>query len=101
MKRLLILLCVALLGCQSGGFSIVHKPPMQQGNLLEADKMDQLELGMTQEQVEFLLGAPISHDSFGYNRYDYVYYYKEKFKDPVHKKLTIYFEEGKVVRIVE
>jgi outer membrane protein assembly factor BamE len=100
-KILLMLCLVALIGCQSY-VPFVHKPPIQQGNLLEQEDVDQLEVGMTREQVEFLLGGPISHDTFGHGRFDYVYYYKEKFKDPVQRKLTVYFDkDGKVTKFEE
>jgi outer membrane protein assembly factor BamE len=99
MKFLLVLCVLALAGCQNY-VPFVYKPPIQQGNLLEEDKVDQLEIGMTREQVDFLLGAPISHNTFADDRYDYVYYYKEKYKKPVHKKLTVYFsKDGKVTKI--
>lgn len=98
MKYLAIALLALLVGCQNY-IPFVYKPPIQQGNLLEEDKVNELEIGMTREQVDFLLGAPITHDTFADDRYDYVYYYKEKYGDPVKKKLTVYFsKEGKVTR---
>ncbi|MFI4956465.1 MAG: outer membrane protein assembly factor BamE [Gammaproteobacteria bacterium] len=101
MKFFLTLFVLALVGCQNY-IPFVYQPPIQQGNLLEEDKVDQLEVGMTREQVDFLLGAPISHNTFADDRYDYVYYYKEKYKEPVHKKLTVYFsKEGKVTKFVK
>lgn len=99
MKYFALFCLLFLVGCQNY-VPFVYQPPMQQGNLLEEDKVSQIEIGMTREQVDFILGAPISHDTFADNRYDYVYYYKEKYKDPVKKKLTIYFnKEGKVSKI--
>ena len=99
MKYFAILCLLFLVGCQNY-IPFVYKPDIQQGNLLEADKVDQIEIGMTREQVEYILGGPISHDTFGENRFDYVYYYKAKYADPVHKKLTIYFgKDSKVTRI--
>ena len=46
---------------------------VQQGNLLDAEQVDQLEVGMTRSQVRFLLGTPMVVDSFDPDRWDYVY----------------------------
>ncbi len=99
MKLVMMLIVLVLMGCQNN-IPFVHRPPLQQGNLLEQEKVDQIKVGMTRKQVNYILGEPISHDTFGFNRYDYVYYYKEKFEDPEYKKLTIYFDEAGMVKKV-
>lgn len=85
-------------GCSSGPFSI-HKIDVQQGNALPMDKIDQLEVGMTPEQVRFLLGYPLVTDLFRPNRWDYVYYFKPGGKPPEERRVTLYFEDGRVVKI--
>ena len=42
-------------GC-SGKLFTIHKIDVQQGNAVEVEKVEQLAVGMTKEQVEFLLG---------------------------------------------
>ena len=37
----------------------VYRMDIQQGNLLDAEQVDQLEVGMTRSQVRFLLGTPM------------------------------------------
>ena len=36
---------------------------IQQGNLLDAEQVDQVEVGMTRSQVRFLLGTPMVIDT--------------------------------------
>ena len=52
----------------------VYQATLSQGNLLDQEDIDQLEVGMTRAQVRFLLGTPMIDDPFHENRWDYVYY---------------------------
>jgi outer membrane protein assembly factor BamE len=77
----------------------VHKVDVRQGNALEQEAVERLEVGMNEEQVRFLLGNPIIDDSYHPNRWDYVYYYKPGDGPVEHRRLTVFFENGEVVRI--
>ena len=98
MKRLAlstILLASALLsaGC-------VYKMNIQQGNYLVADSVAQLKEGMTRSQVRFLLGTPMVPDAFDDSRWDYYYFFSSRqIKEPLKRRLTVYFQEEKVQRI--
>ena len=72
MRSILIsLLVLGLSGC-----SIIYKLPTRQGNVIEQKQLDQLQVGMTREQVKFLMGTPIASDPFRGERWDYFGYYK-------------------------
>ncbi len=98
MKRLAlpaILLAGAVLsaGC-------VYKMNIQQGNFLVADSVAQLKEGMTRSQVRFLLGTPMVPDAFNDSRWDYYYFFSSrKLKEPLKRRLTVYFQDDKVQRI--
>lgn len=70
-----------------------YRPTTHQGNLITKEMVDQLHLGMTQQQVQFLLGVPLLRDMFHQNRWDYVYYMNPRFGDPKHRRLTVYFDD--------
>src|SRR5262245_65687222 len=77
----------------------VYKMNIQQGNYLVADSVSQLKEGMTRSQVRFLLGTPMVPDAFNDNRWDYYYFFSsQKFKEPLKRRLTVYFEDEKVLR---
>ncbi len=61
-----VLLVVATAGC-----GILYKQPIYQGNLLEKSQVDQLQAGMSKQQVEGLIGSPSIADPFHQNRWDY------------------------------
>ena len=88
-----ILVALLLDGC-------VYRAAISQGNLLKDEDLDQVEIGMTQSQVRFLLGTPMIDDPFHRNRWDYVYYLKLGRKPATFKRwVTIEFEDGVVSEI--
>ena len=103
LPRVFLLLAIALLGGCSAlqGFSLKpYRMNIQQGNYLEAEAVDQLEIGMTESQVRFLIGTPMVADPFNANRWDYVFYFKVgRTRNEVVSRLTVWFEDGQVVRI--
>jgi outer membrane protein assembly factor BamE len=89
---LLLAACAALFasGC-------VYRMPIQQGNFLDPEQVDQLQTGMTRTQVAFLLGTPMVPPSFNNDRWDYYYYLKGRpLKSPVTRRLIVLFENDKV-----
>ena len=95
---LLIFLGLGLSACGSGLLT-VHKIDVQQGNALNEDSVDQLRVGMMPEQVRFLLGHPLVIDPFHGDRWYYVYYFKPGNGQVEERKVTIFFNDGRVARI--
>lgn len=78
----------------------VFQIDIQQGNLLEEDLVDQVEVGMSRSAVEFLLGTPMVDDPFHEGRWDYPYYLKRgRSNDITRSWIIIYFEDDRVSRI--
>ena len=95
---LLCLALVAALACPS----CVYRMDIQQGNLLDAEQVDQVEVGMTRSQVRFLLGTPMVIDSFDADRWDYVYSLKNgRTRETTRRHLIVWFEGDTVARIEE
>ena len=90
----------ALGGC-GGSPPGVYRIPIQQGNLLAQEMVNGLELGMSREQVRFLLGTPLLQDTFNADRWDYIYRYKPpSFTDDVdieRQRLELRFEDDPLV----
>jgi len=78
----------------------VYRATIAQGNLIKQEDLEQLEVGMTINQVRFLLGTPMIDDPFSRNRWDYVYYLKKGRQQAVRKRwVSVYFEDEKVSEI--
>jgi len=78
----------------------VYRIDIQQGNLLEESVIDQVAVGMTRSQVQFLLGSPMIADSFHENRWDYTYYFKQgRSQETERRWFIVYFEADRVVNL--
>jgi len=95
---LISLVTASLLLASCSVFS-VHRIDVRQGNALKQSDVEQLEIGMNPEQVTYLLGNPVIDDSYHTNRWDYVYYYDPGYGETEQRRLTVFFEDGQVVRI--
>lgn len=84
---LLVLAAFALSGCH-----LVYKLPTRQGNVIEQKQLDQLRIGMTREQVEYLMGTPLAADPFRNDRWDYLGYYKSPRGDVSRRVVSLHFE---------
>jgi len=78
----------------------VHKIDVQQGNIIEQEKVNQLKPGMRKDQVKFVLGTPVLQDMFHRNRWDYVYTYKPGYGPLEKKRLSLYFKDDSLSNIV-
>ena len=91
-KKILLTLAFCLLS--TAGCNIIYKQNIQQGNAIEQDKLEQLELGMTMNQVAFLMGTPAIRDPFHQDRWDYYYSFTIRGGDPVTRLITLRFENA-------
>ncbi|MBV9576744.1 MAG: outer membrane protein assembly factor BamE, partial [Gammaproteobacteria bacterium] len=53
--------------------NLVHKADIEQGNMITADKVQQLHPGMTEAEVAEIMGNPVLKNIFSIHRVDYVY----------------------------
>ena len=90
-----LMLALAVSGC-------VYRMDVQQGNLLDVEQVDQVEVGMTRSQVRFLLGTPMVIDSFDADRWDYVYSLRRgNSREITRRHLVVWFDGDKVMRVEE
>ena len=96
-RFLIIAIVLAGLAVSSG---CVYRQSISQGNLIEQEDLDQVEVGMTRNQVRFLLGTPMIDDPFHADRWDYVYFLKLGRKDATFSRwVSVVFEDGTVSEI--
>jgi len=71
MRKPILLALVVALAAMTAGCGILYRQPIYQGNLLEKTAIDQLQAGMSKQQVAALLGSPSIADPFHHDRWDY------------------------------
>ncbi len=78
----------------------IYRLDIEQGNRLEESVIDQIEIGMTRSQVQFLLGSPMVADSFHQDRWDYTYYFKQGRSREVERRwFVVHFENDRVATL--
>ena len=96
MRKLLLVLIAAL---STAGCGILYKQPIYQGNLLEKTNVDQLQAGMSKQQVLVLLGTPSIEDPFHHERWDYTASQRAgRVGRTEIKNFTLYFEGDTLAR---
>lgn len=93
-------------GCQWFGVYHIDTP---QGTPLVQSVANKVTVGMTANQVLYILGSPALRDTLSPNRWDYIYHYQAGTdgrrlgkKDITHASqyLSVYFDDtGRVIRI--
>lgn len=89
-------LCLAL--ALSACSSWVYRIDIPQGNYLEQKDIDKLQVGMTKEQVKFVLGSPVVQDTFENDIWHYVYKFKSGRSTDfdLRKDFTVKFVDNKL-----
>lgn len=90
-------LLLTLAACSSLEFPGVYRLPIDQGNIITSEMIDQLEIGMSRSQVEYIMGTPMVRDTFSPNRWDYIYTLNKPGKPRERHQLTAYFEGDALV----
>jgi len=77
-----------------------YRMEIQQGNFVSQEMVSQLKLGMSKDQVRFVLGTPLITDSFHADRWDYVYRRQRANSSELEqRKVAVFFDDGKLKRI--
>ncbi len=77
----------------------LYKDDIHQGSVLDRFKINQLKLGMSQAQVQDLIGSPSIVDSFHNNQWNYINHSTLHEKEDIHYRLTLDFTQGKLSNI--
>lgn len=94
MRLLIPLILLAVTACAP-----VFKLSTRQGNVIDDEKLAQVSVGMTREQVHYLLGSPLVEDDFQPGRWDYVAYFRSGAGSEHSRTVSLYFDADNLQRI--
>ncbi|SNY97578.1 outer membrane protein assembly factor BamE [Halomonas sp. hl-4] len=84
-------------GCSYVG---VYKRDIPQGNLVTEEMVDQLQPGMTQEQVTYVMGRPLLEAPFDARQWDYIFRLDKAYSDVEKRRVTLTFDnQGRLADI--
>jgi outer membrane protein assembly factor BamE len=76
-----------------------YKTEVVQGNVVTREQQQLLRPGMTRLQVRDVLGTPLITSVFHANRWDYAFTIKRQGAEPLHRKLSVFFEGDALSRV--
>jgi len=99
-KKFTLLVLLLITGCSflPSVPAVLYRIDVQQGNVITQEMVDKLKTGMTRSQVRFALGTASIDDIFHKDRWDYVYRLVQHGNLVEEYKLTVFFEDDKLVR---
>jgi len=100
-KNLIIisLLGAALIFTTSLSGCSPHRIDIQQGNKVTPENFAKLKIGMSRNQIVFILGTPLLQDPFNQDRWDYIYYNKPGNEAVRQSRVTLYFDRDSLQKI--
>jgi outer membrane protein assembly factor BamE len=97
----LVLLSPVLTSCNTVPLLTPYKMDIRQGNFVTPEMREKLKLGMSRQQVRYVLGTPMINDAFHGNRWDYVYRLERAGKVIEQQSMTLYFEGDNLARMAD
>jgi outer membrane protein assembly factor BamE len=100
-RVLIAVACLVLASCSSTMSSSSINPvnwitpyrvDVIQGNFVSKEQVEQLQAGMTRDQVKAVLGTPLMASLFHADRWDYVFTLKRQGVEPQSFKYTVFFK---------
>lgn len=91
--------CLALMLSLSSCI-FIHKQDIQQGNIISAERVNQLRPGMTEPQVREIMGTAVLTNIFTPERIDYVYTFQPGHGNMSITRVALIFSHGKLKEII-
>ncbi|MFC7368336.1 outer membrane protein assembly factor BamE [Vreelandella zhaodongensis] len=98
----IITLSVALTVVSGCSYVGVYKRDIPQGNLVTQDMVSQLQPGMTQQQVTYVMGRPLLEAPFDTRQWDYVYRLDKAYAGVEQRRVTLTFDDmGRLINVAQ
>ena len=107
-KIIIAVACGVLASCSNGtlrsstinpvNWITPYKVDVIQGNFVSREQVEQLQAGMTRDQVKAVLGTPLLSSLFHADRWDYVFTLKRQGVEPQSFKYTVFFKGDQLER---
>ncbi len=94
-RKWLVALCAGFLMFSTTG--CVYRIDVPQGNYVEQKEVNKLRIGMTREQVTYVMGSPMVTDQNDPNVWYYIYYLKPGWDKAERKDLRLIFKDNRLV----
>jgi outer membrane protein assembly factor BamE len=106
LAAMLLASAAGLAGCaastdrqESSGLFSPYRVDLPQGNYVTREMLDQVQPGMSRDQVRAALGSPLLAPVFQADRWDYVFRYQRPNREFEQRRVVIRFKDDRVAAI--
>lgn len=96
-KLLVVIISLILFSCSS---TDLYRVTITQGTVFTQEDLDKLEVGMTKDQVSFVLGQPSFENFFEKNVWNYLYKISTGDEIDLERKVKIIFDDSGLMKEV-
>ena len=96
-KLLVVIISLILFSCSS---TDLYRVTITQGTVFTQEDLDKLEVGMTKDQVSFVLGQPSFENFFEKNVWNYLYKVSTGDEIDLERKVKIIFDDSGLMKEV-
>ena len=96
-KILIVIISLILFSCSS---TDLYRVTITQGTVFTQEDLDKLEVGMTKDQVSFVLGQPSFENFFEKNVWNYLYKISTGDEIDLERKVKIIFDDSGLMKEV-
>ena len=96
-KLLVVIISLILFSCSS---TDLYRVTITQGTVFTQEDLDKLEVGMTKDQVSFVLGQPSFENFFEKNVWNYLYKISTGDEIDIERKVKIIFDDSGLMKEV-
>lgn len=94
-----VVVALSLVGCANWANFGVYRIDIQQGNVVTAEAVSNLKVGMSKADVRSALGAPLLMDPFHADRWDYYFSSSKGGRELERDNVTLIFKDDKLASI--
>ena len=94
-KLLVVIISLILFSCSS---TDLYRVTITQGTVFTQEDLDKLEVGMTKDQVSFVLGQPSFENFFEKNVWNYLYKISTGDEIDLERKVKIIFDDSGLMK---
>ena len=74
------------------------QPSIQQGNIINNSSLQEIQAGMSKQEILYILGSPMLTDPFNSDRWDYFYSRKDRNKNETTTRIVTVIFEGEQLK---
>ena len=97
-KLLILIISLIMMSCSN---TSLYKVSITQGTVFNQDDIDKLEIGMTKDQVTYVMGQPSFENFFEKNVWNYFYQIKTGDTIELERRLKLVFDDKNLLSEID